>query len=58
MKSGSRLERILKAGHFAVTGELGPPNAAILVDPELLAMLLTSLLAVLSCVTSVAADTE
>jgi CO dehydrogenase/acetyl-CoA synthase delta subunit len=31
MKSGSRLERILKAGHFAVTGELGPPKSS---DPE------------------------
>jgi methylenetetrahydrofolate reductase (NADPH) len=27
-KSGSRLERILRAGHFAVTGELGPPQGA------------------------------
>jgi methylenetetrahydrofolate reductase (NADPH) len=27
-KSGSRLERILSAGHFAVTGELGPPQGA------------------------------
>ncbi len=26
MKSASRLERILTAGHFAVTGELGPPK--------------------------------
>jgi len=25
MKSGSNLERVLAAGHFAVTGELGPP---------------------------------
>ncbi len=25
---GSKLERILKAGHFAVTGELGPPQSA------------------------------
>ncbi|MCS7261506.1 MAG: methylenetetrahydrofolate reductase, partial [Anaerolineae bacterium] len=25
-KSGSNLERVLKAGHFAVTGELGPPK--------------------------------
>ena len=31
MKSGSRLERILTAGQFAVTGELGPPKSA---DPE------------------------
>lgn len=26
MKSGSRLERVLEAGHFAFTGELGPPQ--------------------------------
>lgn len=26
--SGSRLERILRAGHFAVTAELGPPRSA------------------------------
>jgi methylenetetrahydrofolate reductase (NADPH) len=26
LKSGSRLERVLKAGHFAFTGELGPPR--------------------------------
>ena len=26
-KSGSNLERILAAGHFAVTGELGPPKS-------------------------------
>ena len=25
---GSRLERVLRAGHFAVTGELGPPQSA------------------------------
>ncbi|MCP4379030.1 MAG: methylenetetrahydrofolate reductase [bacterium] len=25
MKSGSNLEKVLSAGHFAVTGELGPP---------------------------------
>ncbi|MBS1248851.1 MAG: Bifunctional homocysteine S-methyltransferase/5,10-methylenetetrahydrofolate reductase [Chloroflexi bacterium] len=25
---GSKLERMLKAGHFAVTGELGPPQSA------------------------------
>ncbi len=30
-KSGSNLEKILRAGHFAVTGELGPPQGA---DPE------------------------
>src|SRR4030065_2634524 len=28
MKSGSRLEKILEAGHFAFTGELGPPQGA------------------------------
>ncbi len=28
MKSGSRLERILKSGRFALTGELGPPRGA------------------------------
>jgi 5,10-methylenetetrahydrofolate reductase len=27
-KSGSRLERVLRAGHFAATGELGPPQGA------------------------------
>ncbi len=27
-KSGSNLEKILRAGHFAVTGELGPPQGA------------------------------
>ena len=26
--SGSNLEKVLKAGHFAVTGELGPPQSA------------------------------
>jgi len=31
MKSASRLERTLAAGHFAVTAELGPPQNA---DPE------------------------
>ncbi|MBU0674729.1 MAG: acetyl-CoA decarbonylase/synthase complex subunit delta [Proteobacteria bacterium] len=31
MKSGSRLERILTSGGFAVTGELGPPKSS---DPE------------------------
>ncbi len=31
MKSRSNLERVLEAGHFAVTGELGPPQSA---DPE------------------------
>ncbi|HEX15965.1 MAG: methylenetetrahydrofolate reductase [Deltaproteobacteria bacterium] len=31
MKSSSRLERILRAGHFAVTSECGPPRGA---DPE------------------------
>jgi methylenetetrahydrofolate reductase (NADPH) len=28
MKSGSTLEKILKAGHFAFTGELGPPRGS------------------------------
>jgi 5,10-methylenetetrahydrofolate reductase len=28
MKSKSNLERVLEAGHFAVTGELGPPTCA------------------------------
>lgn len=28
MKSGSNLERVLEAGHFAVTAELGPPKGA------------------------------
>ena len=28
LKSGSNLERILKAGHFAFTGECGPPKGA------------------------------
>ena len=28
MKSGSNLEKILAAGHFAVTGECGPPRSA------------------------------
>ncbi|HEY70679.1 MAG TPA: methylenetetrahydrofolate reductase [Anaerolineae bacterium] len=28
LKSGSNLERILREGHFAVTGELGPPQSA------------------------------
>ncbi|MEN8134554.1 MAG: acetyl-CoA decarbonylase/synthase complex subunit delta [Thermodesulfobacteriota bacterium] len=32
MKSGSRLERILTSGGFAVTGELGPPKSG---DPEI-----------------------
>jgi len=31
MKSGSRLERVLTSGEFAVTGELGPPKNG---DPE------------------------
>jgi CO dehydrogenase/acetyl-CoA synthase delta subunit len=31
MKSGSNLERVLADGHFAVTGELGPPKNS---DPE------------------------
>lgn len=28
LKSGSNLERVLKAGHFAFTGECGPPKGA------------------------------
>ncbi|UCD42971.1 MAG: methylenetetrahydrofolate reductase [Chloroflexota bacterium] len=32
--SGSNLERILRGGHFAVTGELGPPQSA---DKEVIA---------------------
>jgi 5,10-methylenetetrahydrofolate reductase len=28
MNAGSNLEKILRAGHFAVTGELGPPQSA------------------------------
>jgi methylenetetrahydrofolate reductase (NADPH) len=28
MKSESKLEKILEAGHFAFTGELGPPRGA------------------------------
>ncbi|MBF0201073.1 MAG: methylenetetrahydrofolate reductase [Desulfamplus sp.] len=28
MKSGSNLERVLEAGHFAFTGEVGPPRGA------------------------------
>jgi methylenetetrahydrofolate reductase (NADPH) len=28
MKSGSNLEKVLRAGHFAFTGELGPPRGA------------------------------
>ncbi len=28
MKVGSNLEKVLRAGHFAVTGELGPPQSA------------------------------
>src|SRR5512143_3746740 len=28
IKSGSRLEKVLEAGHFAFTGELGPPQGA------------------------------
>ena len=28
MKAGSRLEKVLAAGHFAVCGEMGPPRSA------------------------------
>ena len=27
-KAGSNLEKVLRAGHFAVTAELGPPQGA------------------------------
>jgi len=33
MKTKSNLERVLEAGHFAVTGEIGPPQSA---DPEVI----------------------
>jgi 5,10-methylenetetrahydrofolate reductase len=33
LKTESHLERVLKAGHFAVTAELGPPRSA---DPEVI----------------------
>lgn len=33
LKAGSNLEKILRAGHFAVTAELGPPKNA---DPEVI----------------------
>jgi methylenetetrahydrofolate reductase (NADPH) len=33
MKTKSNLEKVLEAGHFAVTGELGPPTSA---DPEVI----------------------
>jgi len=33
LKAGSNLEKILSAGHFAATGELGPPQSA---DPEVI----------------------
>ena len=28
MKAGSNLEKVLTAGHFAATGDLGPPQSA------------------------------
>lgn len=28
LKSGSNLEKVLRAGHFALTGECGPPKGA------------------------------
>ena len=31
MRSGSRLEQVLRAGKFAVTAEMNPPDSA---DPE------------------------
>ena len=33
LKSDGRLERLFEAGHFVVTGELGPPKS---VDPNLI----------------------
>jgi len=33
MKAGSNLEKVLTAGHFAATGELGPPKSA---DPDVI----------------------
>jgi len=33
MKAGSNLEKLLASGHFAATGELGPPKSA---DPEVI----------------------
>lgn len=33
LKAGSNLEKVLAAGHFAATGELGPPQSA---DPEVI----------------------
>lgn len=33
LKAGSNLEKVLTAGHFAATGELGPPQSA---DPEVI----------------------
>ncbi len=33
MKAGSNLEKVLSSGHFAATGELGPPKSA---DPEVI----------------------
>jgi len=33
MKAGSNLERLLASGHFAATGELGPPKSA---DPQVI----------------------
>jgi methylenetetrahydrofolate reductase (NADPH) len=32
MKSGSNLEKVLKAGHFAFTGELGPPRGTTVAE--------------------------
>ena len=39
MKAESRLETVLKGGHFAVTAECGPPKGA---DPEVIKALETS----------------
>jgi len=40
MKSGSTLEKVLEAGHFAVTCELGPPKGADPTEVRELAQLL------------------
>jgi methylenetetrahydrofolate reductase (NADPH) len=40
MKSGSKLERMLEAGHFAVTCELGPPKGCDTAEVRELAQLL------------------
>ncbi len=40
MRSGSNLERVLEAGHFAVTCELGPPKGCDTEEVRELAQLL------------------